>query len=469
MANRPSRETLSKRMDEMIRSIRDDIVSGKRSVGDFLPSERELGKLHRISNKSVRHCLDVLVAEGLIEKIPKVGNRIADVTDGNSITIRFGCHRTTVEETDLGTLLSQFHKQYPRIRVQTMMLEHYVSVRDTLESGIMDVVTVNYPNFREMVEHDALRLLEPQRTNDDIYPYLNKLFVWDDRQWVQPLTFSPVVLCYNRNHFREKNVLEPDSSWTWDDLRRAADKLAVPNERYGFYFYLLSNNRWPVFLLQSGAALPPEGEPVRICDGPWMKALQLCRDIVMNQALMPLFYEEADAEKLFLQEKASMIMTTYFGLNELKKAGFEYDIAPVPYQGDPRTMLIAIGLGINAKSEQKEAAQTFVDFLTSYSSQLNIRQRTLSIPALKPAAEWIGQETMFRPLRYPMHRDIVPTYRLYTDLNVTIPMLSAIINEVKLYWAGLESEESVCVKIEQKLNELREANASRREAAVETV
>lgn len=456
MANRPSRETLTKRMDEMIRSIRDEIVSGKRSVGDFLPSERELGKLYCISNKSVRHCLDVLVSEGLIEKIPKVGNRIADVPQDDSITIRFGCHRTTVEETDLGTLISNFHKQYPRIRVQTMMLDHFVSIRESLESGIMDVVTVNVPNFREMADAASLGTLEPQQPNHDIYPYLNKLFVHDGLQWVQPLTFSPVVLCYNRQHFREKNVLEPDSSWTWDDLKHAADRLAVPSERYGFYFYLLSNNRWPVFLLQSGDKLPPEGEPVRLCGGSWMKTLQLCRDVVMQQSLMPLFYDEADAEKLFLQQKASMIMTTYFGLNELKKADFEYDIAPLPYVNNPRTLLIAIGLGVSAKSERKEAAQTFVDFLTSHSSQLNIRKHTLSIPALKPAAEWIGQESMFRPLRYPMHRDIVPTYRLHADLNVTTEMLHAIIGEVRLYWSGLASEQAVCETIEKALNELRQ-------------
>ncbi|GAA3402404.1 extracellular solute-binding protein [Paenibacillus hodogayensis] len=461
MANRPSRATLSKRMDDMVRSIRDEIVSGKRKVGDYLPSERELGKLYCISNKSVRHCLDVLVGEGLIEKIPKVGNRIADGADNNSITIRFGCHLSTVDETDLGTLISQFHKQYPRIRVQTMMLEHYVSVRQTLETGIMDVVTVNIPNYRELVESDALDLLEPQQPNRDIYPYLYKAFSSHQGDMrVQPLTFSPVVLCYNRDHFREKNMLEPDSSWTWEDLKRASAQLAIPNERYGFYFYLLSNNRWPVFLLQSGMKLPPGDEPARICDGTWMDMLRLCRDTLVNETSVPLFYEEADAEKLFRQGKVSMIMTTYFSLNELKKADFEYDIAPLPYIESPKTLLVAIGLGIHARSEQKEAAQTFVDFLTSYSSQLNIRQRTLSIPALKPAAEWIGSETMYRPLRYPMHRDIVPTYRTYSDMNVTMDMLAAILGEAKLYWAGLESEQTVCVKIEQALNELRAAKTT---------
>jgi multiple sugar transport system substrate-binding protein len=442
-------------MDEMVRTIRDEIVSGKKRVGDFLPSERELGKMYYLSNKSVRICLDALVAEGLIEKLPKVGNRIADVSDDNSITIRFGCHRSTIEEANLGTLISQFHKQYPRIRVQTVMLEHGADFRQTLESGIMDVVSVNVANYRDVVDNGVAHLLEPQQRHEDIYSYLTKCFVHDGKLLALPMAFSPVVLCYNRDHFRESRMLEPDSSWTWHDLKKAAERLAVPNVRYGFYFYLLSGNRWPVFLLQSGMKLPPVGESAQLCGSPWMEALELCRNMVMSETSMPLFYEEADAEKLFLQQKVSMIMTTYFGLNMLKNAGFEYDIAPLPYIEQPRTLLIALGLAVYAKSEQKEAAQTFVDFLTSYASQLDIRQQTLSIPALKPAAEWIGPESMFRPLRYPMHRDIVPTYRLYTDLNVTAPMLTAIVNEIKLYWAGIESEETVCARIEEQLAVLR--------------
>lgn len=452
---RPSRATLAKKMDDMIRTLRDDIISGTRKVGDFLPSERELGKLFCISNKSVRHCLDVLVSEGLIEKIPKVGNRIAGISDSNVITIRFGCHQTTIEEVDIGHLISAFHRKYPHIRVQIVVMEHFISARQSLEAGLLDVFTVNIANFREFVENDSLSMLAPQKPNNDIYPYLTKAFTFEGNVYVQPFTFSPIILCYNRNHFREKHILEPDSSWTWDDLKKASAELAVPNERYGFYFYMLSNNRWPIFLLQSGMRLPAKGKPVQIAESPWMDALRLCRDTVLNQSGMPLFYEEADAEKLFLQQKVSIIMTTYYGLNSFKNADFEYDIAPLPYIDVPKTLLISIGLGVSARSEQKDAAQAFADFLVSYSSQLSIRQRTLSVPALKPAAEWIGPVTTNRPFRYPMHRDIVPTFRLYTDLNVTAPMLTAILREAKLYWAGLQTERATGAKIEAVLNEMR--------------
>ncbi len=446
---------LTKRMDEMVRSIQDEIISGKRKVGDYLPSERELGKLYSLSNKSVRRCLEVLVGEGLIEKIPKVGNRISGVSDTNSITIRFGCQRSTIEEADLGNLITIFHKEYPHIRIQTIMFEHFTSAQEALENGLIDVVTVNYPNFRKILEHGSAHLLTPQKINPNIYTYLNKAFTHEDTLLVQPFMFSPVVLCYNRDHFREKELLEPDSSWTWEDLKRAAELLAIPNQRYGFYFPLLSSNRWPVFLLQSGEKLPPIDQPIRFADSPWMEGLRLCRDTVLTQSSMPIFYEEADAEKLFLQEKVSMIMTTYFGLNEFKKTQFEYDIAPLPYAKTPHTLLITIGLGLSSKFEQQEAAQTFIDYMVSHRSQMSLRQRTLSVPALKPAAEWIGSETMFRPSHYQMHRDIVPTYRFYTDLNVTMEMLSAIILEVKLYWAGLESEEGIANKLEGLLNEMR--------------
>jgi multiple sugar transport system substrate-binding protein len=45
--------------------------------------------------------------------------------------------------------------------------------------------------------------------------------------------FSPAILCYNRDHFTEKALLEPDSSWSWDELFETAEKLAIENERMG--------------------------------------------------------------------------------------------------------------------------------------------------------------------------------------------------------------------------------------------
>lgn len=452
MADRPSRSTFHDRMDEMVSVLRDEIISGKRPVGEFLASERALGKQFRISNKSVREALGMLQSEGLIEKIPKVGSRVASLPDDKAIRVRFAYHDELVNEADISHLISMFHKQHPHIRIQPvpLMSGHYDDFTQFLNADLMDVFIVNYNGFMQILADDCVDLLETQQPSPDVYPYLHKGFMHEGELKVQPFVFSPVILCYNKTHFIEQNLLEPDSSWSWDDLMRAADKLTIPNERIGFYTYLQSLNRWPVFLLQSGMKFPlPGASPIEIKDSPWMEAIEICRNLLRQQSMVPIFDREEDAEELFLHGRASIIMTTYFRMNELKKAPFEYDIAPLPYSNHPKTLLVTIGLGVMAGSKQKEASKTFIDFLLSHGSQHMVRTRTLSIPALKSAAEWSGKETMFRPSRFLMHREIVPTFSRLDELNIPERQFQSFLKEIKYYWSGLYTEEVLIDKLQQ--------------------
>jgi multiple sugar transport system substrate-binding protein len=443
-------------MDEMVSVLRDDIISGKRQVGDYLPSERALGKQFRISNKSVREALSTLQSEGLIEKIPKVGSRVASLPDDKAIRVRFAYHETLVNEADMSHLISMFHKQYPHIRIQPvpLMSRHYNDFTQLMDADLMDVLSVNNNDLLKIISNDCVDLLDTQQPNPDIYPYLTKGFVIEGELKAQPFVFSPVILCYNKEHLAECNVLEPDSSWTWDDLLQAADKLTTPNERFGFYTLLQSRNRWPVFLLQSGMKFPLPGEqPIEVKDSPWMEAIKICRNLMTYQSLMPIFDREEDTEELFLQGRASIIMTTYFRLNDLKKAPFEYDIAPLPYSTQPKTMLLSIGLALLSTSRQKEASKTFIDFIVSQTSQQSIRTRTLSIPAMKSAAEWSGKETMFRPSRFHMHREIVPTFSRFSDLNIPEELSYQILKEAKYFWSGLFNEDTLSSRLQESFDE----------------
>src|SRR5690606_19663970 len=93
-----------------------------------------------------------------------------------------------------------------------------------------------------------------QERREDTYPFLNSLFEdgRSDGLYAQPFAFSPVILCYNKEHFTEKGVFEPDSSWTWHDFWEQVGKLPSEN-RFGFFFNLASLNRWILFFLQNGA------------------------------------------------------------------------------------------------------------------------------------------------------------------------------------------------------------------------
>lgn len=460
MREKPRRSTFRVRMDEMIGQLREHILTGKLAVHQYLPSEVELGKQFQLSHHSVSKALDVLVAEGLVQKIPKVGNRVAAPSSESATVLRFGYHGTVAGEMGIDALLDQFHARYPHIHVQTLKIpptDYYDFYKEYMETNVLDLFTMNDANFNVLLEHDAVGLLEPVETDPQHQPFLTEPFTVGGEQLVQPLIFTPLVLCYNKDHFRESGLPEPRSGWSWSDLHRAAERLAVKNKRFGFYFHMLSRNRWPLFLLQSGMTFVPDGRGVyKLDDEKLMEGLDLCKSLLGMENVFPsmLAASNAEAEELFRQQKVSIIITSYSALNELKGVDFPFDIAPLPSLCELRALTIVIGIAINRKSKVKQAAKLLADFLRSYESQVHIHRNTMSIPANKQAAEWTGDGMLPRPSRYYVYRDMYPAFRLVSHLQLNTDEFNAVLREAKLYWSGLYDKETVCANIEQALNAL---------------
>ncbi|MGO4268776.1 extracellular solute-binding protein, partial [Paenibacillus sp. TAF58] len=211
-------------------------------------------------------------------------------------------------------------------------------------------------------------------------------------------------------------------------------------------------NRWPLFLLQNKVVFERDQQGKLIFNNDkFRKALQTSLGLFagMNPDTVYMSENDSDAERFFLQQKTSMIVTSYYSLNHLRNAEFNYDIAPLPYSLEAKTQLLIIGLAVIKSSKQKEAAQAMLDFLVSNEAQLHIRKTTLTIPSVKTAAEWIGEETLARPSRFFMYRDIIPTFSFYTDMNVTFGELETMRHILKLYWARLDDFETVCRRLSE--------------------
>ncbi|MFK7692430.1 extracellular solute-binding protein [Paenibacillus sp. HJGM_3] len=462
MEERPSRKQFQSRLDSMVEAVRSAILKGTLREGEFLPSEKAYAKQYRLSNRSVRQGLEGLVEAGLIEKIPRVGNRVAARSGGHaSVTLKFACHRSLLQEAAMTALIAEFQKRHPGIRVEFVAINSSINrfsvMKAMIDAGQVDVFTMNYNGFDDFKQNRGFEDLETFEPHPQIYSALTDALTYDGELKAQPFIFTPLILCYNKDHFRERGVLEPDSGWRWNDLFEQASQLAVENERLGFYFHFPSSNRWPVFLLQSGMRFErDEKGRFSIRREHLMDSLKACRELIHMQNRFPLFLSEtdADAEELFFSGKVSMIMTTYLALNHhVRPDGFEYDVAPLPYLNDPKTLLMMVGLAVNAHSPARESAKLFADFLVSYPAQLLVRQKTLSIPSLKPAAEWTGKESMYRPSRFHMYRDIIPTFRTFGTMNMSIKELDMFYREAKLYWSGLETEEAASVRLERFLEQ----------------
>ncbi|CAI6082063.1 extracellular solute-binding protein [Cohnella sp. JJ-181] len=452
MTNRPKRTTFKTRMDDMLAALANDIATGKYKQGELLPSEIALGEQYRLSKKSVRKALDKLVDQGYIEKQPRVGARVLAMNPGMRTIVKFGYYPSLVQDANLNALIDAFRARYPHIRVEMIPLpftQYSPTMRESMEREAIDLVTVNLQNYEQFQDRslhpDAFEPLEPI---DGIYPFLTKPFTTDGTLYVQPFVFSPIVLCYNKSHFREAGLSEPDSGWTWADVGRANEALSRGRDRLGFLFNLASTNRWPLFLLQEGFKFrtEPDGRPI-YRDAHLIRCLEKGLGYVDDQLASLSMTDEEVSERLFVHQKVSMIVTSYFRMNALRQSGLDFDISPLPYSKEARTLLLVIGLAINKHGASKQAAKTLMDFLLSQESQLSVRRHTLSIPSLRSAAE-NREHKDERPLRFHMYRDIIPTFHFHGDLNATSASLNRMNHELTLFWTKLEDAETVLQRLE---------------------
>lgn len=456
MKNRPTSEQFRQQLKQMIDWLRSDIMSGAYSAGERLPSEKVLAAKFGLSNNSIRKGLELLVEEGLIEKVPRVGNRVKTIRTGRTpVTLTMGCNFAPMRNLELAVLLDDFCQRYPWITVKTKV--HNGTLAD--ENGgaeAADLIMLDNFQFQRIIEERRAAYFKALTVKEGIYPALSNLFVSDGGCRMQPIIFSPIVLCYNKAHFRECGLEEPDGSWTWDELMRNAERLSDGKGRYGFGIHVQDMNRWPVLLLQSGERFERDGGGWKDLRGSkLLQSMRVCKSIIHNRKASPLFLSENnnDTLQLFMEGKLSMVLNSYMGLNVWKHADLDYDVSPIPFIHEPRTLMICLGLGVSAKSEHMEEAMLLVDYFGSARARNLIANHTLSIPALRPLPALAPDSRVRRPERYDLYREMLFSCRTHSDLNIPVAAFPKIFQPLKAYWADMIDEDELCERIGRALAE----------------
>ncbi len=457
MRKRPTKEQFEQKLKHMIRTLKEEIIAGKYEPGTYLPSEKTLVKRFRMGSNSIRMGLDQLVEEGWIEKEPRVGNRVIGIR--RAVRLKLSCGDLTERNLAFSRLLQLFQAKHPWIKIEVDMKSGLPGFDRLGEPTGSDIIMLESGQFQQLEELGGVKDLAAQIVNPQLHPFLNPLFSSDGMLYMQPVIFSPVVLCYNRAHFQEAGLPEPNSSWTWDDAVRNAEKLSDGKGRYGLCFHLPSLNRWQVFLLQSGEVL--DRQNLHFPDlqtSKMMEAFRCTKAILNNRQAFPqyLFENENDIRRMFWSGKISMTLTTYMGMNGLKDNVMDYDVSSVPYLHEPGTLLLALGAGVSRHSKHPEEAQQFIDFLTSEEAQAYIWQHTLSIPSLATMPLKLEDKMLNYPSRYLLFLDIIPSFRTARDLRLTASELEQIANGLKAYWANMSDEEELSEHILKALTQKSE-------------
>lgn len=275
-----------------------------------------------------------------------------------------------------------FNEIYPDIHVEIQITpwnEYWTKLEAAASSGNMaDIVTMHTNTIAKYVNGDKLEQLDDLTEYDDTFSYDNypegitKLFTFDEAHYGVPKDKDCVILVYNKEIFDNAGVPYPDETWTWEDLKEAAEKLTdKENGIYGFNAYNNSQEGWGNFLYQNGGSIIDEENNVSGLDNPAsIEAMEFYMELFDNCSPSPEMQAETDYLTMFatgtvaMQPQGNWQMNYYTDNENMKD---KVAIAPLPAANDGTraTQSNGIALSIPKNCKNMDAAKKFVAYASS--------------------------------------------------------------------------------------------------------
>lgn len=459
MSNEISRMTFRERYSAMLTHLRSQIMAGEWVPGEFIPPERVLIDRYQLSKPSVRKVLATLADEGLIQTLKGKGSIVREV-DNQCTVLQLFWLMPSVEYPVIAEIVERFNKVHKHVKVEITQVSRSMISNSTTAEGVFlgkvkpDLIGVGDNYFLYMRSMGLHKFLQPIRhvLPGDIYGKISSAYKDQDELYAAPITFSPVVLAYNKSLFDKQGVAAPDSSWDWGDLLAAATALTErtghSTERFGFGF-ATGMNRWPLFVLQNGGVFgqPENGEP----DLRTIEALQFTVDLMYKHQVSPIYSTglAAIGDEMFSREKVAMVLTSYMFTERFKDVDFQWDIAMFPGRNKDAAYGLASAIGVSSSCAFPEAAYTFIDYVLSDSMQAFIKLNSCSIPARSTIAS--SRKCQYNPVfgqTYYLFEQLIPHLKLLYDLGMNYDELSSLDKELALMWAHVEPVENVFSKLQ---------------------
>lgn len=282
-------------------------------------------------------------------------------------------------------ILERFEELYPDIQIETIPM----SWDQFFDKLMLMLVTGTAPDVWYGEAGRALSWYSAGFT-EDLAPYARRDLNLDDYFFLDaakdpqtgawtgiPSDFQITSLFYNYEHFHAAGIIDPDETWSVDDLIAAAKKLTISSadavERWGFALqptYITPG--WMLWTKLLGGKILDETRTRSLLNQPeTVAALEQVTALMHQHAVAPPPGEPGhtpvDAVKSFRDGFSSMMFNIYAWNRDLNTYGMDtYDVQVVPRSpsGERFTTAVPNVWVINAASpvEQKEAAWEWIKF-----------------------------------------------------------------------------------------------------------
>ncbi len=362
------------------------------------------------------------------------GNGSADVAGGEEVTIKYcNFNASGGNEETLAAMYEKFHEQYPNITVdiETVAYDDYFTMMQTRVAGgtAPDCYELNIENFASYALKGVLADLSGADTSNFNETALSAFNV-EGTQYGLPGNFSNVVLIYNKDLFDQAGVSYPTDDWTWEDVQEAAEKIrSLSDDIYGIYAPLTYNEFYKVAAQYGGSLLNEDKTEFTINSPENLKAAQMMIDRVVDSNVQPNEEQMAGMGDwdLFESGRVGMITTGIWAFNTFKDAcDFEWDICVEPGGTKKATHFFSNALVVNADSDKKEAATTWITWLASSDEAAQIRiDAGWDLPAIKNQGvldDYLtitppdNKQAVFASLNYLTVPPIIEDYSMMSDI-----------------------------------------------------
>ncbi|KAF1297339.1 ABC transporter substrate-binding protein [Enterococcus sp. JM4C] len=295
-------------------------------------------------------------------------------------------------------IVEEFNKEYPNIEIELVQIpdsDYSQKINQMLVGGTAPDVILSFetdlPKFAEtgsVISLDDYLKDTDKIDVDDFIPAVNKLSEQTGGNYGLPWAYASEILFYNKDMFDAAGVDYPTKDWTWDDFEKAAEKLTIKDGNKTTQWgadALTFRGLWWSLAGQGGDDVVKDGK-LSLSSG--LKDALTYQDKLTNSLKVSPEPSAGDSvADLFASGQAAMARTGSWMTGQYKDVDFNWDIETLP-KGERAYNSLHTGFyTINSKSEHKDEAWKFVEFMMSEQGQTLNSKWGNNPSALKTIAE----------------------------------------------------------------------------------
>jgi len=264
------------------------------------------------------------------------------------------------------------------IEVQTAAYDDYFTSLQTQIAGgsAPDTFELNYENFVTYARSGALLDIGEYVADPDRYYALALEGFSDDRvQYGLPMTFSDVVLIYNKDLFDAAGLDYPTADWTWEDEQAAAEALTdAETGVFGdfqpisfFEFYKALQQAGGTFFDEDGQAMFNSAEGLAAAE--WLTS--------KPGTVMPTLADIGGTPdfdtSLFQSGQLAMWHNGIWQFTGLNESGVNYDIVVEPGSVQSANAVFMNGAVVSEATDHPAEAAAWISFLAGSETTVDTR------------------------------------------------------------------------------------------------